>query len=146
MTVTTTTISLEAAAQILAIGGGPRYGNIFTLRRNAQMGRLTAWLDESSGSLVTTEDSLERFRDQWLTPEADSLSNIAEIERKTHEPTPEVEAFMARHGDARHGAAVAAERLRERQKRPTSKLRKLTPKQFEKAWREGGHGPLPSLD
>lgn len=71
---------------------------------------------------------------------------MTEVEQQNGSPTPDVAAWMAAHRDARHGKAVAKRRLEEREKRPTSTLKKLSPVQLAKAWREGGHGPLPDLN
>ncbi|WP_311245268.1 MULTISPECIES: hypothetical protein [unclassified Microbacterium] len=142
-----TSISLEDAAQITAIDGSPRYGSIFTLRRMAQLGKLPTQHDATSDTTLATVTDLEQFREKELRRGDDAISAVAEIERQAHAPSDAVLAWMASHGDARHGDAIAKRRLKKREKLPTSaKLRKLTPSQFAKAWREGGHGPAPTFD
>lgn len=56
---------------------------------------------------------------------------------------PHVAEFIASHRDARHGPKVEKARAREREALPKDRKRKMTAKQFVKAWAEGGVGPVP---
>lgn len=68
---------------------------------------------------------------------------LENITRAASTIEPHVAAFMASHRDARHGPKVEKARAREREALPKDRRRKMTPKQFVKAWVEGGVGLVP---
>lgn len=76
----------------------------------------------------------------WTLADKRRLDNI---DRAANTIEPHVAEFIASHRDARHGPKVARERARKRAALPKPVNRKMTPKQFVKAWSEGGIGPVP---